>query len=113
MIVCETKRLRLRHFSNDDAEFIIELLNDPSFINNITDKGVRNRDDAIRYMQEGPMLSYQTFGFGLNLVEFKEMDEKIGVCGLLKRDVLDDPDLGYAFLPQYWGKGYAAESVIK
>jgi ribosomal-protein-alanine N-acetyltransferase len=112
MIVCETERLIVRHFSLNDARFIVRLLNDPSFIENIADKGVRTIADSKRYLDEGPTASYQQFGFGLNLVELKESKVPIGMCGILKRDSLDDPDIGFAFLPEFHTNGYALESSI-
>ena len=112
MIILETKRLRLRHLAPDlDAEFILELLNDPSFIRYIGDKGVRDLDAARRYIVDGPVKSYQAHGFGLNLVELKTNGAPIGICGVLKRDTLPDPDIGFAFLPAYWNQGYAFESA--
>jgi ribosomal-protein-alanine N-acetyltransferase len=110
MIVYETERLIVRHFSLNDAGFIVRLLNDPSFIQNIADKGVRTIADARSYLDEGPVASYRQFGFGLNLVELKESKVPIGMCGILKRDSLDDPDIGFAFLPEFQTNGYALES---
>ena len=97
--------------SLDDAGFIVELLNDPSFLRFIGDKGVRTSDDARQYILTGPMDSYQRHGFGLWLVELKGSRISIGICGLLKRDTLTDVDLGFAFLPLYRSKGYAFESA--
>jgi RimJ/RimL family protein N-acetyltransferase len=111
MKVVETDRTTLRRLSVDDAEFIVELLNDPSFIRNIGDKGVRSPDDARDYILNVPVASYERFGFGLCLVELRETGESMGICGLLKRDTLDDADLGFAFLPKYRSQGYAAESA--
>ena len=111
MIICETNRLRIRHLSHEDSEFIVKLLNEPSFIAAIGDKEVRTNQDAIKYLNDGPIATYQKFGFGLYLVELKETVEPIGVCGLLKRDNLEDADLGYSFLEQHWSKGYAKESA--
>ena len=109
--VLETERLALRKLSSDDAEFILELLNEPSFIRNIGDKGVRTRDDAVQYIQNGPVASYERFGFGLYLVQLKGSGVPIGICGLLKRETLQDIDVGFAFLPRFWSKGYAVESA--
>lgn len=109
--VLETERLTLRKLSADDAEFILELLNEPSFIKNIGDKGVRTSSDAVRYIQNGPVASYERFGFGLYLVQLKDGSVPIGICGLLKRDTLPDVDVGFAFLPKFWSKGYAFESA--
>jgi len=111
MIVLETERLILRHLSADDADFILELLNEPSFIRYIGDKQVRNLDDARRYIADGPVKSYEQNGFGLNLVQLKSGQTPIGMCGVLKRDTLPDPDIGFAFIPAYWNQGYAFESA--
>lgn len=107
----ETEQLRLRAFVLDDAEFILELLNQPSFIQFIGDKGVRSVDDAKKYIATGPIESYQRHGFGLYLVELKDRKVPIGMCGVLKRESLPNPDLGFAFLPESWGKGYAFEAA--
>ena len=112
MKILETERLALRHLSAGDAEFLIELLNDPAFIQNIGDRGVRTTADAHAYIQNGPAASYAKNGFGLSLVILKETGESIGVCGLIKRDALEDVDIGYAFLPRYRSMGYAVESTL-
>ncbi|MCD9460664.1 GNAT family N-acetyltransferase [Marinibactrum halimedae] len=111
MNVCETERVILRPFSETDGAFIIELLNDESFIRNIADKKIRSLNDAVSYLRNGPMISYQQYGFGLYLVVLKTTNTPIGMCGIVKREELAYPDLGYAFLPRYWGKGYAFESA--
>ena len=111
MNILETERLVLRRLSPDDADFILELLNQPSFLRFIGDKGVRTTEDAVRYIQTGPIASYERFGFGLYLVELKETAVPIGMCGLLKRDTLPDADVGFAFLPAYWSQGYAFEAA--
>jgi len=110
MIVCETKHLVIRHFELSDAEYVLKQLNEASFIQFIADKQVRNIADAEKYLTDGPMASYHKFGFGLNMVLLKSSGVPIGMCGLVKRAELEHPDLGYAFLPTYWGKGYASES---
>jgi RimJ/RimL family protein N-acetyltransferase len=111
MKVLETDRLVLRRFTPADAEFILALLNDTSFIRFIGDKRVRNLDDARNYILNGPVASYDRFGFGLYAVELKTVNVTIGMCGILKRDTLPHPDIGFAFLPAYWNKGYAFESA--
>lgn len=111
MNVIETERLNLRRLSVDDGEFILELLNEPSFIRNIGDKGVRTLSDAREYILNGPIDSYERFGFGLYLVVLKNSRVPIGICGLLKRDALPDVDIGFAFLPRFWSRGYAFESA--
>lgn len=111
MKVLETDRLLLRQFSLDDAEFILKLLNEPSFIQNIGDRGIRTLADATAYIRNVPLASYARNGFGLYAVVLKETNERIGMCGLIKREGLEDVDIGYAFLPAFWGKGYAVESA--
>ena len=111
MIQIGTERLTLRQLNLDDAEFIKELLNDPSFIQNIGDRGVRTLADAEKYLENGPITSYAKNGFGLLAVTLSETGEPMGMCGLIKRDALEDVDVGYAFLPRFWSKGYALESV--
>jgi RimJ/RimL family protein N-acetyltransferase len=111
MIELETERLTLREFSARDADFILNLLNEPSFIQNIGDRGVRTLADAEGYLERGPLASYAKHGFGLLAVSSKETGELMGMCGLIKRDTLDDVDLGYAFLPKFWSKGYAVEAA--
>ena len=111
MKILETERLILRQLTTDDAEFIIELLNDPSFIRNIGDRNVRTIDDACSYILNGPVTSYAKNGFGLYLVILKETKEYIGMCGLIKREGLEDVDIGYALLPRYWSRGYAVEAA--
>jgi RimJ/RimL family protein N-acetyltransferase len=111
MKILETARLNLRRLSTDDAEFILQLLNEPSFLEFIGDRGVRTLEDARNYIRNGPMASYERFGFGLYLTELKEPHVPIGMCGLLKRDTLEDVDIGFAFVPQYWKQGYAMESA--
>jgi [ribosomal protein S5]-alanine N-acetyltransferase len=109
--ILETERLVLRQMNVEDAEFIFNLVNEAAFIRNIGDKGVQTLQDAQNYILNGPIASYEKFGFGLYLVEWKETVAPIGICGLLKRDSLDDVDIGFAFLEKFWGKGFACESA--
>jgi len=111
MTVIETDRLILRQLTVDDAPFVLTLLNEPSFLRYIGDKKVRNLEDARQYMLNGPVASYEQNGFGLYLVELKESQTPIGMCGLVKREELPDPDIGFAFLPDYWNKGFALEAA--
>lgn len=111
MIVLETERLILRELTTDDAEFILKLLNEPSFLRFIGDKNVRTLDDARRYIVNGPIESYERNGFGIYLVELKTDGTPIGMSGLVKRASLPDPDVGFAFPPAHWSKGYAVESA--
>src|SRR5215203_4107324 len=107
----ETQRLFLRPVTVDDAQFILTLLNEPSFLRYIGDKQVRNLDDARQYILNGPVASYERHGFGLSLVELRESHAPIGMCGLLKREELPDPDIGFALLPDFWSKGFAGEAA--
>lgn len=90
---------------------MLQLLNEPSFIANIADRGVRTVEQAQAYIANGPGASYANNGFGMYAVTLKNSGEIIGVCGLIRREGLDDPDIGYAYLPRYWSKGYASEAA--
>ena len=109
MNVLRTERLVLREFTPADSAFVVALLNQPSFLQHIGDRKVRTEADAVRYLAEGPIASYQRHGHGLWLVALE--GQPIGMCGLLKRDQVKDVDVGYAFLPEFWSKGYAREAV--
>lgn len=107
----ETARLFMRELTVDDAAFVLELLNEPAYMRFIADRGVRTLEEARVYLLDRPLASYEKYGFGLYAVVLKETDAPIGMCGLIKRDALDDVDIGYAFLERYWGKGYAPEAA--
>lgn len=109
--IVETERLLLRRFAGRDAPFVLRLLKEPSWIEHIGNKGVHTLEDAARYIANGPVAMYERVGFGLYLVELKATAEPIGMCGLIKRDGLDDVDIGFAFLPAYWGRGLAREAA--
>ena len=111
MTVIETDRLVLRRLNVDDAQFILTLLNEPSFLRYIGDKKVRTLEDARQYILNGPGASYERHGFGLCLVELRDSHTPIGMCGLLKRQELPDPDIGFALLPDFWSKGFAFEAA--
>ena len=110
-MMIQTERLTMRQLSLNDAAFILQLLNEPSFLRYIGDRGVRNLEAAERYIEAGPMESYRRNGFGLYGVALKDSDVLIGMCGLVKRPALSDPDIGFAFLPAYWSQGYAFEAA--
>jgi RimJ/RimL family protein N-acetyltransferase len=110
-MVVLSERLRIRRLSVEDAEIMLRILNEPSFLQNIGDKGVRTIADARTYILEGPIASYEKSGFGMWLVEAKDSAVPMGICGLLKRDALEDVDIGYALLPEFWAKGYALEAA--
>ncbi|TNI87915.1 GNAT family N-acetyltransferase [Aeromonas sobria] len=106
-----SSRLILRELIVTDAPFILELLNDGDFYRYIGDRGIRTLEQAQEYIQQGPAVSYARYGHGLYLVERKEDGACLGICGLIKRDTLEQVDIGYAFLPQYRGQGYAIEAA--
>lgn len=111
MKVLETERLVLRHLTEDAAAFILRLLNEPSWIRFIGDRGVRTLEGGRGYIAQGPAASYARHGFGLFLVELKDGGVAAGICGLIKRDALEDVDIGFAFLPEFRGRGYAHEAA--
>lgn len=110
MVILQTNRLTLSTVSMEDAPFILELLNAPNWLRYIGDRGIFSLERAEDYIQQGPQKSYAQFGFGLWRVARTDDNLSLGVCGLLKRDTLDDPDIGFAFLPEYEGQGLAFES---
>lgn len=110
-VVIETSRLRLRRMTAEDAPFILELLNDPGFLRYIGDRGVRTLDDALAYIANGPVASYERHGFGLYVVTVGAPEVPVGIAGVLRRETLDDPDIGFAFLPAWRGQGYAREAA--
>jgi [ribosomal protein S5]-alanine N-acetyltransferase len=105
-----TERLALRHFTLDDGAMILELLNDPAWIRFIGDRNARTLDDARGYVEK-IRSSYERNGFGLYLVEARATREPLGMCGIVKRDTLPEPDLGFAFLERHRGNGYALEAA--
>jgi [ribosomal protein S5]-alanine N-acetyltransferase len=109
--ILETDRLSLRRLSVEDDAFILELVNDPLWLRFIGDRGVRTLTEARDYILKGPMAMYERVGFGLYLVEHKSDGVSLGICGLIKRDGLEDVDLGFAFLPKFRAQGYAYESA--
>lgn len=114
MTAFTTERLILRHLDPDsatDVAFLLELLNQRSFIDNIADRGVRTLDEARRYMLEGPCASYARHGFGLFAMQLRDDGACVGLCGLLKRDYFDHPDIGYALIDRHAGRGYAFEAA--
>ena len=109
--ILRTERLIIRKLTFDDSLFIVQLLNSPGWLKYIGDRGVKTEEDAKLYLQNGPLLSYEKYGFGLYLVMLLETGDPIGMCGILKRENLEHPDLGFAFLPEFTGKGYAYEAA--
>lgn len=110
MALLQTPRLTLREFTEEDAPLIVAVLNDPDFLRNVGDRGVRNEEDARRYIVDGPMAMYRQYNFGLYKMELKD-GTPIGTCGLIRRDGLDDVDIGFTLLPDYRNQGYALEAA--
>jgi ribosomal-protein-alanine N-acetyltransferase len=106
-----TERLELLPFTEDDAPFVLRLLNEPSFLRYIGDRGVRTEADARRYIADGPVAGYAREGHGLMRVVRRSDGAGLGMCGVLKRDTLPDPDIGFSFLPEHWSQGYALEAA--
>jgi RimJ/RimL family protein N-acetyltransferase len=113
MQTLQTERLLIEPFSVDDAPFILELYNDPLFIAGIGDRNFKTVQDTQNYLINGPLKMYETYGFGLLKVSLKDSMIPIGTCGLIKRDSLQDIDIGFAFLSAHCGKGYGKESSLK
>jgi RimJ/RimL family protein N-acetyltransferase len=111
VIVLETERLVLSEVAEDDWAFMLGLLNSPGFLQNIGDRGVRTEDEARAYIRDRVHGSYEANGFGMWLVTEKASGDPVGLAGLVKRDGLEDPDVGYAFAEAAWGKGYAQEAA--
>lgn len=105
-----TDRLVIRPLTLADAAFVLRLLNEPTFLANIGDRGVRTLEQAGEYLRSGPLASYARHGYGLDLVELRE-GPAIGICGLIRRERLAHPDLGYALLPEFAGRGLAFEAA--
>jgi ribosomal-protein-alanine N-acetyltransferase len=110
--VVRTERLLLRRFRTSDADFVLLLLNEPSFREYIGDKGVATMADAVAYIEQGPMANFEKFGYGALVVERLEDGERAGMCGLFRRENLDMPDLGFAMLSRYFRLGYATEASL-
>ena len=107
--ILETERLILEGLDSSHAGFLLKLMNGESWLKYIGDRGVRTISEAEAYVQDGPVRSYSENGYGLWCVRMKEPGEIIGVCGLLKRDYLPHPDIGFALSDEHMGKGYAFE----
>ena len=110
-MILTTERLTIRLLTPADAPFILELVNQPSWLRNIGDRNVHSLDEAVGYLEKGPMASYARHGFGLWCVERTADRTPVGICGILKRDYLDDPDIGFAFLERHQGLGYGKEAA--
>ena len=107
----ETERLHLRRISLDDAEFMLEIWNDPAFVRHVGDRGVRTIEQAHEAMKSGALKLYADYGYGPYAMVLKSDGSRIGICGLFRRESLDHPDIGFSVLPDFCGKGYAGEAA--
>jgi RimJ/RimL family protein N-acetyltransferase len=110
-LVCESPRLLLRRVTPEDAAFVLQQLNEPGWLEHIGDRGVRDLDDARRYIELRFLAPYRTLGYGMYRVETRGDGRAVGLCGLVKRDTLPEPDLGFSLLEEHWGRGYAFEAA--
>jgi RimJ/RimL family protein N-acetyltransferase len=110
-VVLETDRLQLRRLSTDDAGFLLSVFNDPAFLRFVGDRKIKTLDQARGFIESGPLESYRRFGFGHFVSELKRDHTPIGICGFVKRDALEDADIGFSLLPEYRAQGYAFEAA--
>jgi len=108
----ETERLRLRPVTIDDTELMLAIWNDPAFIRNVSDRGIRTVEQARDAIESGAQKLFEDYGYGPYCMSLKSDGAMIGICGLFKRDNLEDPDIGFGVLPDYCGKGYAGEAAV-
>jgi RimJ/RimL family protein N-acetyltransferase len=107
-----TERLQLRKLTLDDADLMLAVWNDPAFVRNVGDRGIRTTEEAYEAMQKGALHLYEAYGYGPYRLGLKSDDTPIGICGLFRRDGLDEPDIGYSTLPGFCGNGYAYEAAV-
>lgn len=112
MVIAETERLVISELSLDDAPFFLKLVNTPNWIKYIGDRNLKTVKDAEDYLTKGTLKSYKDYGFGFYKLQEKQSKNIIGTCGLINRKELDNVDLGFAFLPEFEGKGFGYESSM-
>lgn len=111
MHITQTPRLLINHFTEADAPFVLKILNTPGWLQFIGDRNIKTPEAAQQYTKEKLLAGYTKLGFGMYAIRLKDTNETIGMCGLVKREHLEHADIGYAFLPEYGGKGYALEAT--
>ena len=107
----ETARLRMKPVTVNDAELMLTIWNDPAFIRNVTDRGIRTLEQSRDAIKDGAQKLFEDYGYGPYCMSLKSDGSMIGICGLFRRDNLDDPDIGFGVLPDFVGKGYAGEAA--
>ncbi len=110
-MVLETARLVLRSIEKSDAPLVLELLNDPAFIRFVADRGLRTEADAANYIAEKMLPSFEKFGFGFYVAGLKETGMPVGMCGLIKRETLEDVDIGFSIRREFWRRGFGYEAA--
>jgi len=110
--VLETERLQLRKLTLDDAGLMLAIWNDPAFLRHVGDRGIRTTEQAEEAMRAGAMHLYEAYGYGPYRIALKGDDTAVGICGLFRRDGLDEPDIGYSTLPDFCGQGYGYEAAV-
>ena len=111
MVVASTPRMTLRRLTEADAAFYCRLANDPDWLRNIGNRNVPTPEAAAEFIRGKTLPGYEALGFGMYLVESKADGTPLGLAGLVKRDTLPGPDIGFAFLAEYRGQGYALEAA--
>jgi len=111
LVIAETERLIIRPLRISDTAMILSLFNEPDVINYIGDRGIKNSDDALNYIQSGPLAMQLELGFSLYCCQLKGSDETVGISGLIKRDGIEEVEVGFAMLSQHYRQGYAKESM--
>lgn len=107
----QTERLALRRLTREDADLMLAVWNDPAFHKYVGDRGIRTIEQAQEAMAGGALLLYEEYGYGPFRVALRENDQPIGICGLFRREKVEDPDIGWSVLPDYSGRGYAFEAA--
>ncbi|MEP7231008.1 MAG: GNAT family N-acetyltransferase [Ginsengibacter sp.] len=101
------ERLILNLLTLDNRDFVKRLVNTPGWLDFIGDRNVHTDDDAIAYINK--IRNTQNLYYWV--VSIKNENTPIGIISFLKRDYLENFDIGFAFLPEYNGNGYAYEAA--
>ena len=110
--VLNTERLELNWLTLEDTPLMLGIWNDPAFVRYVADRGIRTLEQARAAVEAGPLRLYAEYGYGPFRVRRREDGMDMGICGLFRRDVLEDPDIGFALLPEFCGQGYGFEASV-